>query len=64
MTEPALQVLQFSSGQQIQIASGPLAGMQGRLVKQASDGRWLVQLAKLAPGVFLCLDARYFDGCS
>ena len=61
--EPALHLQQFSGGQQVQITLGPLAGMQGRLHKQALDGRWIVQLANLAPGVFLCIDARNLERC-
>ena len=54
---------QFSCGQQVQIASGPLAGMHGLLVKQTLNGLWIVQLADLAPGVLLCIGASYFEGC-
>ena len=62
--EPSLHMPQFSCGQQVQIASGPLAGMQGLLVKQTLNGAWIVQLADVAPGVLLCIDARYFEGRS
>jgi hypothetical protein len=33
--EPAVHTQQFTGGQQVEIALGPLAGLQGRLVKQA-----------------------------
>jgi hypothetical protein len=59
--EPALGLSQFAAGQIIRIAIGPLAGMQGSLLKQVTDGRWVVRLADLAPGVLLCVDAAHFE---
>ena len=59
--EPTLGLAQFAAGQKIRIAIGPLAGMQGSLLKQSSDGRWVVQLADLAAGVLLCVHATHFE---
>jgi hypothetical protein len=59
--EPALGLFQFSTGHKIRIAIGPLAGMRGTLLKQSSDGRWVVQLSDLAPGILLCIDATHFE---
>jgi transcription antitermination factor NusG len=59
--EPALHVAPFLAGQQVRIVAGPLTGMKGSLVKQATDGRWVVQLADVSAGVLLCIDERNFD---
>jgi hypothetical protein len=59
--EPALGLSQFAAGQNIRIAIGPLAGMQGALLKQVSDGRWVVQLTDLTPGILLCVDSAHFE---
>lgn len=59
--EPTLGASPFAVGQEIRIAVGPLAGMRGSLLKQALDGRWVVQLADVAAGVLFCVDANHFD---
>jgi transcription antitermination factor NusG len=61
VTEPALCAPQHQRGDQIRIGAGPLAGMRGCLVKQAQDGRWVVQLTDLTQGVLLCIEASQFE---
>ena len=58
--QPTLHMPQYLVGEHVQIGLGPLAGMQGLLVKQAADGRWVVQLSDVGAGVLLCIDSRHF----
>lgn len=59
--EPTLGLFQFSAGHKIRIAMGPLTGMPGTLLKQSNDGRWVVQLSDVAPGVLLCVAATHLE---
>jgi len=62
LEEPAIHGVLFCAGQEVQIKAGPLAGMQGTLVKRSADGRWVVQFASLASGVLLCTDENHLEG--
>ena len=60
---PAMHGALLCAGQDVRIALGALAGMQGTLVKRCTDGRWVVQLANVAAGVLLCIDADHLESC-
>ncbi len=57
--QPNLEESDFEPGQPVQVRSGPLAGLGGLTHHQALDGRWVVELDEMAPGVFLCIDAAH-----
>jgi hypothetical protein len=59
--EPALHGTLHYAGQEVQITRGALAGMEGSIVKQSEDGRWIVRLANVAAGVLLCIDDEHLQ---
>jgi hypothetical protein len=56
--ESDLQTLEFVAGHEIRVTTGQLAGVKGVMCQQSVDGRWIIELADMLPGVFLCVDAR------
>lgn len=43
----------WRAGQEVALRAGALAGLSGSLVRCAGNGRWMVRLAGLEPGVLL-----------
>ena len=46
----------WRAGQAVALRSGALAGLSGSLVRCTGNGRWMVRLAGLRPGVLLVVN--------
>jgi hypothetical protein len=52
------EAVQFSAGHAVRVAVGKIAGLEGIVRQQTPDGRCLIELADVVPGIFLRLDSR------
>jgi len=48
-------MLQFVSGLPVCVKDGPFVGLRGVIDDQAPDGRWVIRLIDMQPGVYLCI---------
>jgi hypothetical protein len=54
----SLEASQFLIDRPVCVKAGPLAGLRGVTHNQAHDGRWIIKLDDVEPGVYLCVECQ------